>query len=86
MRIAHLGLTDYRSYEAVEVDFAAGVNLLVGANGQGKTNVVEAVAYLATLTSHRVANDTALVVVQRYWWDQVVRPLASLMPRSPGTK
>ncbi len=35
---------------------------------------------------YALANDTALVVVQRYWWDQVVRPLASLMSRSPGTK
>lgn len=61
MRITHLGLTDFRSYEALEVDFGPGVNVLVGSNGQGKTNVVEAVAYLATFTSHRVANDTALV-------------------------
>lgn len=61
MRVAHLGLTDFRNYEALEVDFAPGVNVLVGSNGQGKTNVVEAVAYLATFTSHRVAHDTALV-------------------------
>lgn len=61
MKIDHLGLTDFRNYEALEVEFGAGVNVLVGANGQGKTNVVEAVGYLATFSSHRVANDTALV-------------------------
>lgn len=61
MRIAHLGLTDFRNYEALEVEFAPGVNLLVGSNGQGKTNVAEAVSYLATFSSHRVANDNALV-------------------------
>ncbi|MCU0297866.1 MAG: DNA replication/repair protein RecF [Candidatus Nanopelagicales bacterium] len=61
MRIAHLGLTDFRNYPSLEVDFSPGVNILLGSNGQGKTNAVEAVAYLATFGSHRVANDTALV-------------------------
>jgi DNA replication and repair protein RecF len=61
VRLAHLGLTDFRNYEHLEVDFEPGINVLVGRNGQGKTNVVEAVAYLATFSSHRVANDTALV-------------------------
>lgn len=61
MRIAHLGLTDFRNYPSLEVDFAPGINILLGSNGQGKTNAVEAVAYLATFGSHRVANDTALV-------------------------
>ena len=61
MRVTHLELTDFRNYEYLEVDFPPGINVLVGANGQGKTNIVEAVAYLATFSSHRVANDTALV-------------------------
>jgi DNA replication and repair protein RecF len=61
VRIAHLGLTDFRNYPSLEVDFSPGVNILLGSNGQGKTNAVEAVAYLATFGSHRVANDTALV-------------------------
>ncbi len=61
MRIAHLGLTDYRNYPSLELDFDPGVNILLGSNGQGKTNAVEAIAYLATFSSHRVANDTALV-------------------------
>jgi DNA replication and repair protein RecF len=61
VRIAHLGLTDFRNYPSLEVDLSPGVNILLGSNGQGKTNAVEAVAYLATFGSHRVANDTALV-------------------------
>jgi DNA replication and repair protein RecF len=61
VRVARLELTDFRNYEQLQVDFEPGINVLVGPNGQGKTNVVEAVAYLATFSSHRVATDTALV-------------------------
>ena len=61
MRVARLELTDFRNYEQLQVDFDPGINVLVGPNGQGKTNVVEAVAYLAMFSSHRVATDTALV-------------------------
>jgi len=61
VRISRLELTDFRNYEHIAVEFQPGINVLVGPNGQGKTNVVEAVAYLATFSSHRVANDTALV-------------------------
>lgn len=61
MRVDHLGLTDFRNYTDLEVDLADGVNVLLGPNGQGKTNLVEAVAYLATFGSHRVASDSALV-------------------------
>ncbi len=61
MRVAHLGLTDFRNYADLEVDFDPAVTVLLGPNGQGKTNVVEAVAYLATFSSHRVATDAALV-------------------------
>ena len=61
MYISHLSLVDYRSYPAVELPLDAGVTALVGPNGQGKTNLVEAVGYLATLSSHRVAQDAPLV-------------------------
>lgn len=63
MYVSHLSLVDYRSYEHVDIEFAPGVNVLVGHNGQGKTNIVEAIGYLATLASHRVAHDTALIRV-----------------------
>jgi DNA replication and repair protein RecF len=61
VRLAHLSLRDFRSYAEVELPLDAGVTALVGPNGQGKTNLVEAVGYLATLSSHRVATDAPLV-------------------------
>ncbi|GAA4950647.1 DNA replication/repair protein RecF [Yinghuangia aomiensis] len=61
MYVAHLSLADFRSYAGVEVPLDPGVTAFVGPNGQGKTNLVEAVGYLATLGSHRVANDAPLV-------------------------
>ena len=57
----HLSLTDYRSWATIEVPLQPGVNVLVGRNGTGKTNLVEALGYLATLSSHRVASDAPLV-------------------------
>ncbi|RIX30078.1 DNA replication/repair protein RecF [Amnibacterium setariae] len=61
MRIANLRLTDWRNYAAADVSFAPGANVLAGSNGQGKTNLVEAIGFLTTLGSHRVAGDAALV-------------------------
>ncbi len=61
MFVDHLQLADFRSYSAVDVALGAGVSVFVGANGQGKTNLVEAVEYLSTLSSHRVAADLPLV-------------------------
>ncbi|MER7516839.1 DNA replication/repair protein RecF [Streptomyces sp. NPDC126499] len=61
MHVTHLSLADFRSYARVEVPLDPGVTAFVGANGQGKTNLVEAVGYLATLGSHRVASDAPLV-------------------------
>jgi DNA replication and repair protein RecF len=59
--LSRLALTDFRSYAAVDLRLEPGVSTLIGANGQGKTNVVEAALYLATLGSHRVASDGPLV-------------------------
>ena len=61
MWLRSLSLTDYRSYPQADINLAPGVTCFVGPNGQGKTNIVEAVHYLATLRSHRVANDAPLV-------------------------
>lgn len=61
MFVTHLSLADFRSYASVEVPLSAGVTVFTGANGQGKTNLVEAVEYLATLGSHRVATEAPLV-------------------------
>ncbi|MGW5359360.1 DNA replication/repair protein RecF [Actinopolymorpha pittospori] len=61
MYVAHLSLTDFRNYSAVELPLEPGVTVFVGQNGHGKTNLVEAVGYLATLGSHRVPHDAPLV-------------------------
>ena len=61
MRVSHLSLRDFRSYAEVDLELDPGVTAFVGPNGQGKTNLVEAVGYLATLGSHRVAQDAPLV-------------------------
>ncbi|QCU76805.1 DNA replication/repair protein RecF [Citricoccus sp. SGAir0253] len=61
MHLSHLSLTDYRSYRQAELDLVPGPNVLVGSNGVGKTNIVEAIGYLATQDSHRVPHDTPLV-------------------------
>lgn len=61
MRVVHLSLSDYRNYAAAELALAPGPNLLLGRNGQGKTNLVEAIAYFASLSSHRVTSDAPLI-------------------------
>lgn len=61
MYLSHLALNDFRSYEHTVIEFDTGVTTFVGLNGYGKTNIVEAISYLATLSSHRVSSDTALV-------------------------
>lgn len=61
MYVDHLTLADFRSYEAADIALPPGVVTFIGANGQGKTNLVEALEYLSTLGSHRVASETPLV-------------------------
>jgi len=61
MYVTTVELIDFRNYEHAELEFAPGANVITGPNGHGKTNIVEAIAYLATLTSHRVATDAPLV-------------------------
>ncbi|TYL53556.1 DNA replication/repair protein RecF [Agromyces mariniharenae] len=61
MHVARLSLTDYRNYERAELVLGPGATVFVGRNGQGKTNLVESIGYLATLGSHRVSGDQALI-------------------------
>ena len=61
MYLTHLALTDFRSYPSVDIALRPGVTIFSGPNGEGKTNLVEAVAYVATLASHRVAHDAPLI-------------------------
>jgi DNA replication and repair protein RecF len=61
VHVAALSLTDFRSYPQVDLELGPGVTSFVGSNGQGKTNLVEALGYVATLDSHRVSTDAPLV-------------------------
>lgn len=61
MHVSALSLTDFRSWPQLDLELAPGATALVGSNGQGKTNVVEALMYVATLGSHRVSADAPLV-------------------------
>lgn len=61
MYVRHLSIGDFRSYPSAELALEPGVSTLVGLNGQGKTNLVEAIGYVASLSSHRVATDQPLV-------------------------
>src|SRR2546429_1276574 len=61
MHVQRLELVDFRSYPRVVVEFEPGCNVLLGPNGVGKTNLLEALQYVSTLDSHRVATDAPLV-------------------------
>ena len=61
MFVKHLTLSHFRNHVSTEISLEPGVNLLVGPNGQGKTNVIEAIEYLSTLSSHRVAGYQPLI-------------------------
>jgi DNA replication and repair protein RecF len=61
VHVRRLELVDFRSYPRAEVEFEPGVSVLTGPNGSGKTNLVEALGYVASLASHRVATDAPLV-------------------------
>ncbi|MEY2815960.1 MAG: hypothetical protein RJA78_536 [Actinomycetota bacterium] len=79
MHIKHLSLSNFRNYSTLELPLQPGVNLLVGRNGQGKTNLVEAIFYAATLNSHRVSGYLPLVKHQQD--KAVVRILAGFEDR-----
>jgi DNA replication and repair protein RecF len=61
MYVQHLSVADFRSWQRADIAFPPGVSVLVGANGEGKTNLLEAIGYLSTLSSHRVAADAPLI-------------------------
>ena len=63
MYVRHLSLVDFRSWAGVDLTLDSGAVVFVGANGRGKTNLVEAIGYLATLRSHRSATEAPLVRV-----------------------
>ena len=61
MHLSSLTLKDFRSYEELSLNFEPGVTVFIGSNGFGKTNIIEAIGYLTTLSSHRVSTDAPLV-------------------------
>lgn len=61
MIVEQLSLVDFRNYAVADVSLGPGPNVFVGRNGQGKTNLAEAIAFLATLASHRVSSDAPMV-------------------------
>jgi len=79
MHIKHLSLSNFRNYSTLELPLQPGVNLLVGRNGQGKTNLVEAIFYAATLNSHRVSG--YLPLVKHHQDKAVMRILAGFEDR-----
>jgi DNA replication and repair protein RecF len=79
MLIKHLSLANFRNYKTADVALRPGVNLFVGPNGQGKTNLVEAIRYLSTLSSHRVAGYVPLIKAGEI--SATIRALASFEDR-----
>jgi len=90
VQLTALDLTDFRSYPRLTLPIQPGITVLVGQNGQGKTNIVEAVWYLATLSSHRVPHDAALVhrgnstAIVRASFVRAGRPLQVDLEITPG--
>ena len=61
MRLNHLSLTNYRNFARLDMDVPGGPVLLVGANGQGKTSLLESIYFLASFTSFHAVHDRELV-------------------------
>ncbi|MBM3721066.1 MAG: DNA replication/repair protein RecF [Actinobacteria bacterium] len=65
MKISHLSLLDFRSYSNLELELSDGTHIFIGENGEGKTNFIEAVMYIALLSSHRISSDAPLIKLGR---------------------
>ena len=65
MLVKNLKLVNFRNYDALNLDFSPGINLIYGKNGQGKTNIVEAVYMYAVAKSHRVIKDRDLIMYNK---------------------
>lgn len=61
MKLSHLSLTNFRSYTNLELNLDRGTYIFIGENGEGKTNIIEAIMYLALLSSHRISSDAPLI-------------------------
>lgn len=61
MRVHTLSISDFRNYASANIELGPGITVFLGSNGQGKTNIVEAIHYLSSLSSHRISQDSALI-------------------------
>ena len=61
MHLSHLSLKNFRSYSELDLPLAPGITIFLGRNGEGKTNIVESILYMAFLSSHRTSGDLSLV-------------------------
>ncbi len=79
MHIEHLALTDYRNYEKLDLSFSPEINVFIGENAQGKTNVMEAIYVLSMAKSHRTSNDRDLIR-----WEQEYGKIEGTIQRKYG--
>lgn len=61
MHLEQLELKDFRNYTSADAEFSTGLNMIIGANGQGKTNLLESIQILCGVGSHRAASASALI-------------------------
>src|SRR4030042_6495070 len=61
MRLTHLSLTNFRNFTRLDMEVPAGTVMLVGDNAQGKTSLLEAIYFMATLTSFHASSDRQLI-------------------------
>ena len=61
MHLSHLSLKNFRSYSELDLPLTPGITIFLGRNGEGKTNIVESILYMAFLSSHRTSGDLPLV-------------------------
>jgi DNA replication and repair protein RecF len=80
MYIEHLVLKDYRNYENLKIEFENKVNVILGENAQGKTNVMESLYVLAMAKSHRTSNDKDLIR-----WDQEYAKIEGRLQKTYGS-
>lgn len=80
MYIEHLLLKDYRNYESLDLTFKNEVNVFIGENAQGKTNVMESIYVLALAKSHRTSNDKELIR-----WDQEYAKIEGRVKKRNGS-
>ena len=73
MYLSHLTVADFRSYRWADLELTPGSTVLLGANGVGKTNLVEAIGYLGAQQSHRVSSDAQLVRFGRDLYRQSIQ-------------